>query len=213
MFVQKSSFLFLLILLCVGLIGAYNALFPMPAGQVFIRFFALSALFLICVSLIIGPLAVIDIRYASLIEPRRAVGISAFIFTAIHVLLALDFVFGWNIGAVLGVFPQAISIPAALILLAMALTSSDWAVKKMGMGKWKTVQYFIYPAFVLILVHFILLSNGLFAKTPNGVFVNLSEVGVLALCAITIALQACGFYLKRKRMSEAAFAAAPTTAN
>ncbi len=209
MFVQKSSFLFLLILIGVALIGAYDAFFPLPASLIFIRFFALSALFLICVSLIIGPLAVIDIKYASLIEPRRAVGITAFVFAAIHALLALDFTFGWNIGVALGFFPIMITIPAIIILLAMTLTSSDWAVKKMGMGKWKTLHYFIYPAFALLVAHFVLKSNGLLAKTKAGTFVNLAEAGVLILCAITVALQIYGFYLKRKRMMKAANAAAP----
>lgn len=201
---QKTSFLFLLILTGVALIGAYQALFPLPAGIVFERFFALSALFIICVSLMIGPLAIIDIKYAPLIEPRRAVGISAFVFVAAHIILALDFMFSWNISAVLGYFPTQISIPAAVILLAMVLTSSDWAVRNMGMVSWKRLQIFIYPAFLLILAHFVLQSNGLFIKTQAGTFVNLAEVGVLALSFVTIGMQLCGFYLRRKRAAKTA---------
>jgi sulfoxide reductase heme-binding subunit YedZ len=206
---QKSSFLFLLILAGVALIGAYNALFPLPAGTMLIRFFALSSLFIICVALVIGPLAVIDIKYASLIEPRRAIGIAGFVFAATHILLALGLVFGWQLAAVLGAFPILISIPAALILLAMTLTSSDWAVQKLGMGSWKTLQMLIYPAFVLILAHFMLQSNGLFAKTQAGTFVNLAEVAVLALSIVAIILQFYGFYLKKKRLSAVAAPAKP----
>ncbi len=202
---QKTSFLFLLILIGVALIGAYHALFPLlPAATAFGRFFALSSLFLICVSLIIGPLATISAKYASLIEPRRAVGIAAFVFMAIHALLALDFMFGWDFNAVLGYFPTMISVPATVLLLAMVLTSSDWAVKKMGVGSWKTLQMLIYPAFLLILGHFILQSKGLFVKTQAGTFVNLAEVAVLAICAVTIVMQCYGFYLRRKRASDAA---------
>ncbi len=202
---QKTSFLFLLILLGVALIGAYHALFPLlPAATIFGRFFALSALFILCVSLIIGPLAVINSKYASLIEPRRAVGIAAFVFVAIHVLLELDFAFGFNFSTVLGYFPMQLAVPAAVILLAMALTSSDWAVKKMGMGKWKTLQMFVYPAFLLIAGHFVLSANGLFVKTQAGTFVNLAEAAVLALCGVTVLMQVYGFYLRKKRGAKSA---------
>lgn len=218
---QKASFLFLLILIGVALIGAYEAFFTLPASTLFVRFFALSALFIICVSLVIGPLAVIDAKYAPLIEPRRAVGIAAFVFAAIHALLALDFAFGWQIDYALAYFPTLIAVPAAVILLAMVLTSSDWAVKKMGMGSWKTLQMFIYPAFLLMLAHFILQSNGLYAKTRAAVQVNWAEAAVLALCAATIVMQCYGFYLRRKRAAKtggahdaagAGEAAAPDTA-
>lgn len=212
---QKNSFMFLLILSGVALIGAYEAFFPMPANIILDRFFALSSLYLICISLMIGPLAVIDTKYASLIEPRRSVGIAAFVFAAIHSLLALDFNYGWQIGVALSFIPALLSIPAALILLAMTLTSSDWAVQKMGMGNWKKLQMLIYPAYLLILAHFILMSNGLFLKIASGVFVNLAEVAMLILSGATILLQACGYYLKRKRVAEAkaqnAAVAAPET--
>ncbi len=196
--------MFLLIVTGLALIGGYNALFPLSAGTVFTRFFALSSLYLICVSLIIGPLAVLDIRFAALIESRRSVGIAAFVLAAIHTLLAFDFYFGFSLNAIISSFPQIVVLPAAVILLAMTLTSSDWAVKNMGMGKWKYLQMLIYPAFVLILVHFFYLSNGLFSKMGSLVFVNLSEIGLLVLCAITILLQVAGFYVKHQRMSAAA---------
>ncbi|VVC00018.1 Sulfoxide reductase heme-binding subunit YedZ [uncultured archaeon] len=200
---QKGSFLFFLILAGVALIGAYSALFPLPSDVIMVRFLALSALFILSVSLMMGPLAVMNPKYASLIEPRRAVGLAGFIFAVLHILLAISLELGWQLGVVFGYAPILVAVPATLVLLAMALSSSDFAVQKLG-ANWKRLHQLIYIAFILILAHFVLQSNGLFAKTSAGTFVNLAEIGVLLVAFAAVLMQLYGFYLRRKRMASAA---------
>lgn len=199
---QKPSFLFLLLALGIALLGAYQGTVDASAQTAIVRFLALSAFFLLSVSLMIGPLAVLQpSTFAPLIESRRAVGLAAFAFSALHVILVLALYFNWDFSSIFSYQPNLIALPAILILSALALTSCDYAVQKLGMGKWTTIQRFVYPAFVLVLAHFILKSNGLLAKQGAAAGSNISEASLILLAGIALALQFAGFYTRRKRQA------------
>jgi DMSO/TMAO reductase YedYZ heme-binding membrane subunit len=207
--VQKQSFLFLLILLGVALIGAYQAFVPAQGGipQATIRFLAISSFFLLSVSLMIGPLAVLwPQKFTALIEPRRAIGIAAFAFGALHILLVLMLYFNWDLFAPFAFFQNQLAGPATVIMLLLTLTACDFALNKLGMGTWKTIQRLAYIAFALLFAHFVSLANGLLAGNAPT---NLSEF-VLALLGIAvIILQIAGFVTFRKRQSANKAASAP----
>lgn len=199
---QKISFLFLLLVIGIALIGIYEAFSGSVASVSFVRFFALSGFFLLCLSLIIGPLVVFwPKEYATLIEPRRAVGLLAFFFTAFHVILVMSLYLNWQIALVISQLSLLIAVPAVLILLVLALTSNDFAVRKLGMIWWKRIQIFNYLAFILVFVHFIMNANGLFVRTETGLFINFAEVGLVLLGIVTVGLQIAGF-LMRKSMTK-----------
>lgn len=191
---QKSSFLFLLLLCGIALLGAWQAVSGAEAQQAIVRFLALSAYFLLCVSLMIGPLSVFSLSFAHLIEPRRAVGLAAFAFAALHILLVAGLYLGWNLGFILSQFSLWIAVPAAAILAAMALTSSDFAVARLGMASWKALQRFVYPAFALITIHFFIIAG-----QPSFSGFDAAELLLLALGGITVILQVAGFVKKRGR--------------
>ena len=195
---HKTSFLFLLLLCAAALIGTYQEL-ALPYFS-FNLFIARVSFLLICVSLIIGPLAVLHANpFAQLIEPRRAVGIAAFVFAAIHALISASSIFNWNIGAMIALPSMLVALPAAIALLALALTSCDWAVAKMGLAHWKTLQRIIYPAFVLLFLHFALVAF-------NAKRWDFAEIALLLLGIATVALQLAGFYVFRKRKASIAAA-------
>ena len=183
----------------VAFLGAYHALSDLPAQTAFIRFLALSAFFLLSVSLMIGPLAVFKSSFAPLIEPRRAVGIAAFVFAALHFLLVASLYFGFDFGQMVSMFPLAIAMLALVVLLILALTATDLAVAKMGFAKWKTLQRFVYSAYILIFAHFILKANGLFSRDGKPVALNAAEVALVLLGVAAVALQVAAFFEFRKR--------------
>jgi DMSO/TMAO reductase YedYZ heme-binding membrane subunit len=200
---NKTSFFFLLILLMLAAVGAYQSLFPIPAQTSFDRFFALSGFILICISLLIGPLATVWPKsFALLIEPRRAVGIAAFLFCLVHMWIVVVVMFGVNIGLLIGNIGNAIAIPAGILLFLLAITSSDYAIKLYGPGLWKTIQRFNYLIFVLTFVHFILRANGLFTSIGGKTFVNLAEVFALLMGVVTVILQIAGFLTRRRMMEQ-----------
>lgn len=207
---QKPSWLFLVLFCGVALIGAYQSLLQIDGMTSFVRFFALAGYFLLCVSLMIGPLVVLwPKEYAQYVEPRRAVGLACFVFSIIHAILVLGPVWGWDFGLLLSGPGAIATIPATLILLALALTSSDYAIRVMGPVLWKNVQRFNYLAFVFSTVHFILLANGLFVQAGGKTSVNAAEVALLALGIATVGLQVAGFVAWRKRAAAAKAAQKP----
>ncbi len=200
---NKSSFLFLLLIGAMILLGAYNSLFPVPASTAFIRFFGLSAFMLLCVSLIIGPLALLwPATFAQLIEPRRAIGITSFVFVLLHLFILALARFDSDFAAALLSTNPVVTVTATALLFLLTITSSDFAVKTLGAGLWKNVQRFNYLAFVLSFAHFILFSNGLFINVRGTMFVNLAEAALALLGIVTILLQIAGFITRKKKEAE-----------
>ncbi len=210
---QKPSFLFLLIAIGIALLAAYQPFIPalMPVSLI-IRFLGMASFFLLCISLMIGPLAVLKPQtFAPLIESRRAVGITSFVFLFLHYMLVLALYFNFDFNALLAQFPLALAMPALWIMLIITLVSSDWATNKLGMGKWKTIQRFAYVAFLLGFAHFLLVSNGLYSRDGNAITVNFAEIALVALGTITVILQIVGFLTFRKRQAASRAATQPSS--
>jgi DMSO/TMAO reductase YedYZ heme-binding membrane subunit len=200
---NKTSFLFLLIIGAISLLGAYESLFPLPASTVFTRFFALSGYLLLCVSLIIGPLVALKpSEFGQLLEPRRAVGIACFVFVIAHVLLVFSNIYGWNVGIMLSVPSMPVAIIATIVLFILAATSADNAIRALGPLAWKNVQRLNYLAFLLSSIHFLTYETGLFVRVNGKTFVNLAEVSLLLLGVVTVILQIAGFVTRRKKEKE-----------
>jgi DMSO/TMAO reductase YedYZ heme-binding membrane subunit len=189
---QKSSFLFLLLLSGAALLAAYQSTLTADANQALVRAMGLSGFFFVCVSLIIGPLVVLNAPFfAPLLEPRRAVGIAACVFVALHLALMAGPYFGYNPAAFLALFPLQLGVVGLLLVVPLTLTSCDWAQKRLGMGLWKNVQRLNYLAFAITLWHFLLQANGLDMGK-----LNLSEAALVLLAFITILLQAAGAWVR-----------------
>lgn len=200
---KKTSFIFLLLVLGIAAIAGLTALSRAPApGTMMVRFLGLSAFFLLCASLLIGPTIIFFPSWGELAEPRRAVGISAFVFVLAHLLIVAALYFNLDIAMMATQVPIIIGAAAALILLALASTSSDMAVKTLGPKNWKLVQQFNYLAFLLSFIHFFLEIKGL-----HGGSIAPAEITMLALGVVVVILQIAGF-LKRMTKKKAAEAAA-----
>lgn len=193
--------LFWILGIILTLLAVYESLFPSSPGTLFIRLFGLAALLFTCVSLLIGPFMVVwPAKFAPLIEPRRAVGLSAFVFMVAHLVLVLIHSLAWNIGLILDSFELLIAMPAFLLFALMALVSSDYALRKLGNANWKRIQRLNYIAFVLILGHFILSEKGPVIALANGQsFINLAEVFLWIVVGATILAQIAGFLVKTKK--------------
>lgn len=97
---------------------------------------------------------------------RRYLGVAAFVALAMHGIWVWWYLFG---GSVSGLFfswnpilnPMLLGILAMPILLAMAATSTDWAVRKLGSRTWKTLHQAVYVAYAGGVLHF------LFQAPPN----------------------------------------------
>lgn len=149
------------------------ALGVIPAGLLLLRIFTgdlgvdpvkaiehslgLTALQLIVVGLCVTPLR----RFAglNLIRFRRQIGVLAFVYASLHLMVwvTLDLQFRWaEIGADLVKRPYiVIGMIAFLMLLPLALTSNNAAIRKLGAQRWQLLHLLTYPAALLAALHFV----------------------------------------------------------
>jgi len=116
---------------------------------------------ILLLSLAITPLRGV-LRWGELMLVRRMVGVAAFFYVVLHLALyAADE--NWHLGKVASEivlrFYLTIGFAALLILLALAVTSFDRAIKAMGGARWRRLHSAVYGAGVLAMIHAILQSK------------------------------------------------------
>lgn len=96
-----------------------------------------------------------------LVQRRRALGVAAFAYSVLHLVFYL--IDMGNLEDILAEF-WALGIwtgwAAMLLIVPLALTSNDASMRRLKAG-WKRLQRLVYPAAVLVLVHWIFIHNNL----------------------------------------------------
>lgn len=167
-----------------------------------VSYYALWTVFFLYVTLLIGPLTFAFRglpQRARLIKSARALGVSAFLFACLHVYFAffgslggfagLPFLQGRTLLAVL------LGLTAFVVLILLACTSTDFAVKRMGFRKWKFLHRFVYLAGMCILAHAFIMRSDLFG---SGVLAWVFSVG-LAFLVVLYAIRIRAYFLRPKR--------------
>lgn len=122
-----------------------------------------SARFMI-IAMILSPLvAVLGPKpwLSWLVKRRRALGVAAFAYAVLHLFFYL--IDMGNLDDILAEF-WALGIwtgwAAMLLFVPLAMTSNDASVRALRAG-WKRLQRLVYPAALLVLVHWIFIHNNL----------------------------------------------------
>lgn len=119
---------------------------------------------LLALQMVIIGLAVTPLRRftgVSLIRFRRALGLIAFYYISVHlaVWLLLDVADVGRVWADIAKRPYiTIGMASFLLLLPLALTSNNRAVRRLG-ARWRQLHKLVYPAAALGAVHFIMLRR------------------------------------------------------
>lgn len=140
---------------------------------------------LYALQLIIAGLAVTPIRRfagVNLLKFRRAIGIMAFSYAALHLLTWLVLDMGLYLSQALGDVVKrpyiTLGMAAFLMLVPLVATSNDRALRRLGALRWRKLHRLTYPAAVLAAVHFVWLVKA----WPLQPFLYLGAVvGLLAL--------------------------------
>lgn len=139
-----------------------NSLGANPA-EALIRGLGDWALRFICITLAVTPLRVIAGRPA-LARFRRMLGLFAFFYASLHLLA-----YGWlDMGLEFGDIAKDIAkrpfilmgFTAWLLLLPLAATSFNSAIKALGARRWQTLHKAIYVLSLIGLLHFIWMRAG-----------------------------------------------------
>lgn len=140
--------------------AATNALGPDPVKGIELRLGLWGFQFLIA-SLCITPLRRIGLN---LIRFRRALGVLAFIYIALHfsAWVVLDMGLRWSeITADLIKRPYIIlGMIGLLCLLPLAVTSTNAAIRKLGPLRWRRLHRLAYVAGIAGALHFVILVKG-----------------------------------------------------
>ena len=98
----------------------------------------------------------------NLLKFRRAIGVMTFFYVFAHLLvwLVLDVQLLGQIWADIVKRPYiTVGMAGFLLMVPLALTSNNWAVKQLG-PNWRKLHRLTYPAVVLGGVHYVMLAKG-----------------------------------------------------
>lgn len=151
---------------------------------------------LISIALMIGPLAMLFPRL-NFIAHRRSFGVWGFTFIITHFTAAIIY---YSFGpesflAELNPYnnPILFGALAVLIYVPMYLTSTDWAVAKLGFRKWKAIHRAVYLAYLFSTLHYITINPELLWNLSKALLV------VATMAAYALELAAYLKYVSRKR--------------
>lgn len=130
---------------------------PRPIEEA-IHLTGLWAARILLLSLAVTPLRSV-LRWGEAMRLRRMIGVAAFAYVALHLLLyAADM--KWDVGVVVSEialrFYLTIGFVALLILAALAATSFDRAIRALGGARWRLLHRLAYLAGGLAMIHAIL---------------------------------------------------------
>jgi len=134
-----------------------NTLGPDPTSYIALTT-GYNTLLLLILSLAVTPLRLLSPRLAWLIKFRRLLGLFAFFYATLHITtyLVLYLNFDWS------VFKTDITkrrfiiagFATYLLLLPLALTSTTWAIRKLGGKQWNRLHKLVYLAAIGGIVHY-----------------------------------------------------------
>lgn len=94
---------------------------------------------------------------------KRVVGLSAFFFAVLHLAVWAVLDLGLNVGMLASEIVErpflALGMGAFALLVPLAATSFNRAIKALGGPRWRRLHMLVYPAAVLALIHFALGSK------------------------------------------------------
>jgi sulfoxide reductase heme-binding subunit YedZ len=124
---------------------------------------ALNQLGLVALTFLVASLACTPLKaflgWTWPIRIRRMLGLYAFFYASLHFLtyVGLDQVF--DVGAILADIAKrkfiTVGFAAFVLLIPLAVTSTDAMVRKLGYRRWKLLHRLVYGAAILGVVHFI----------------------------------------------------------
>lgn len=141
----------------------FYALSPGDLGSSMVRSFAFAGATMIGASLFSSALFKWVPSWARYWHVRRSLGVVGSVFILFHVLSVMNFIVSWDAASVFSSLnpfdnPLIFGVMAAPIFAAMALTSTDWAVSRLGFNRWKALHRLVYFGYLFAVFHFLLVN-------------------------------------------------------
>jgi sulfoxide reductase heme-binding subunit YedZ len=156
-----------------------------------------TTLNLLTITLAITPVRRLSSRLNWLIKFRRLFGLFAFFYATIHLLTYVALYAGFDVNTMLSDIEKrrfiTVGVIAWLLLLPLAATSTNWAIRKLGGKRWSWLHKLVYVAAVCGIVHY-------WWQVKPGVLSPMSNTVILAvLLAARPIWDLWQYWLKRRR--------------
>jgi sulfoxide reductase heme-binding subunit YedZ len=129
----------------------------------FVHFTGSWALYFLYLTLCVTPLRQLTGQVA-LVRFRRTLGLTAFLYALLHFYSYAWLEMGLDPAAIVADIqrrPAAIMGAAALaLLIPMALTASNVAIRRLGIKRWQAIHKAVYLIVVLVVLHMLLVRLG-----------------------------------------------------
>jgi methionine sulfoxide reductase heme-binding subunit len=143
-----------------GALGGPLGVNPIEATTHFLGIWALRLLML---TLAVAPLVKM-FRWTQLMAVRRMIGLFAFAYVTLHLLSYawLDLLWAWDAiwADVRKRYYIMAGFGAFLLLIPLAVTSTNGWIRRLGARRWQQVHKLVYPAALLAALHFMLKAKG-----------------------------------------------------
>ncbi len=137
--------------------AATNNLGPDPTAEITFTT-GLATLRLLTISLAITPVRRLLPQLSWLIRFRRLLGLFAFFYATLHLLTWIALYTAFDINAMTADVVKrrfiTMGMVAWLLLLPLAATSTNWAIRKLGGKRWNRLHKLAYLAAVCGVVHY-----------------------------------------------------------
>ena len=157
----------------------------------------LATLRLLTISLAITPLRRLSPRLSWLIKFRRLLGLFAFFYASLHLLIYVALYAGFDVGAMAADIVKrrfiTMGVAAWLLLLPLAATSTNWAIRKLGGKSWNRLHKLVYAAAVCGVIHY-------WWQVKPGVLTPLTMTVILAVLLAARPVQA---WMQRRKLRAA----------
>lgn len=200
---DKVMVLLMVVYLLVYILG--NALiYPTITPEtLIIRATGTLAILMLHVILMIGPICRLNDRFLPLLYNRRHLGVTMFLIAAIHGIFSLIqfhtlgdthafaslFLSNTHYDSLTNFPFQVLGFFALIILFAMAATSHDLWLNKLGPKVWKTLHMFVYLAYGMLVMHVLL---GVVQLEKSPLVIGLIGIGMMAVIVLHLAAAIAG---------------------
>lgn len=172
--------------------AATNNLGPDPtAAMAFAT--GLATLRLLVITLAITPLRRLSPRLNWLIKFRRLLGLFAFFYATLHMLTWVALYSNFDVHAMLSDITKrrfiTMGVTAYLLLLPLALTSTTWAIRKLGGKNWNRLHKLIYLAAICGVIHY-------WWQVKTGV---LTPITITVILAVVFAARPATAWLQQRK--------------
>lgn len=118
---------------------------------------------------------------------RRPLGLYAFAYAAVHALIFVGWDYGFDWPNVLPLFAQKTYLAlglSAFFLMALLAATSFGRFRRRKPDRWANLHRLVYPAAVLVLVHFVLVADGDIMRLKGDIWRPLAYAAVLAVMLV-----------------------------